>query len=48
MELFLKALQMMYLCQFGLNLAIGSEEEQRRLFHSHMSLVTLKLRSRVP
>ena len=39
----------MYLCQFGQNLAIGSEDMVlTRLFHSQMTLATLKIRSRSP
>ena len=39
---------MMYLCKFGLNLAIGSEDGVQRFFRSYMNLVTLKIRLRVP
>ena len=37
---------MMHLCQFGQNLASGSEDRvQTRLFHGNMTMVTLKIRS---
>ena len=36
----------MYLCQFGLNLAIGPEDQSRLFKKSNMKLVTLKIRSR--
>ena len=40
---------MMYPCQFGQILAIGSEDRVRKsLFHSYMTLVILKIRSRTP
>ena len=38
---------MMYQCQFGQNLAIASED-RAQCFHSYMTLVTLKIRSRSP
>ena len=41
---------MMYMCQFGQNLAIGLEDrvQQTRLLYSYTSLVTLKIRSWSP
>ena len=34
---------MIYLCQFGYNLAIGSKDRVQTMFHhNHMTLLTLK------